>query len=906
MPILFLGFFDTVFQWVYDKILAPIKNFIADIFDTIVNYVLKPILKPIFDALWDYIFSYVADFIFAQVYAQYVRLLDIVNALQGAFDVLIGVEDITYSTTVGTQTIEHKETLLNYVVFSDGVSGAITYITLGAIALTFVFAVYSVIRSVLDFDFENKRPIGKILGTMLKTMIAFAIVPLIVWAGINLSSVLLRTTVAALGDDGSASIADNILLVSSLDAGIKVDNVKPTYKPGSDDAWSKMLSGEYSYYTFGVKIHVSEIDYVVGFSSCVFCIFIMLSCLFVFIRRIYDVALLYLVSPYFTATMVLDDGQKFAQWREMFIGKVLSGFGAAISMRLYIMMVPIIMSDNIRFFEGDGIMVGAGDYVMKLVFLLGGMYAIYKSSSLLTQIISGNAARDEHQDMMLVSNAVNMAKERIKQSLHDGNKPKSKEQLKQQMAGMSFDKPIAAGQGTGQGFTGYGQPMMGTGYGYFPIGFNGQMPPVGNMPMMGAGNGDMSKYPSSDETNDNNYDKETYGDLSDEDKEMLKQPAFKASDELNALDDSKSFDDAGLEAAVNNNDVSFDGESSSISGGELQNNGFSGGDLQKNGFSGNDQLAEFRSCTGGIGMINVGGGSYAMPFGYTAFPKVVPRSEAMQQLEKMRNNNVPGLDEGFYNSVQRNIENGGEISYSDGITDETSAFTSYGGLSADVGNDYVVIPEIMRTDIAYDTAIELAHGNDSNSGFYANYAEHMASSGYGNVPGVFNYEDRSAVPIPTAVRNAAESLSNIGAAKVYAAGSGNITVTAAAEQPSVTVQSGSSYSNGGSSYANNNNPTAANDIRSFGSGVGVVREPTASSHYVNNELNGAASASAVYDTGAFGDHASSAIGTVSGAAQVNNFAGASDNASGVSKAYESGRRIEDKNTSQRFNNNDNN
>lgn len=393
MPVQTLGIFDKVFEWVYNKLLDPVVEWLADILGTIFEWIFDNILlgflTDVFNVLWEHIGVKIANWFFAGIYRLYISILTLVDCLQYCFDVLIGLQDIKYTDADG---IEQSSTLLNYIIFNDAIRTALIGITFIALILTIIFAIYSIMQSSFDFDFENKRPVGKVLSMTLKTMMTFLFIPLIVWVGLNLASVVLKQTAVALSmqSNGNVSISDTILAVSASKAHTD-PNVEFSMQT---EPWSQLADGTLNYITFATKINIAEIDYLVGFASAIFCLIIMAMCLLSFIRRIYDIVLLYLVSPYFASTMVLDDGQKFSQWRDTFIGKALTGFGSALGMRLFLMLIPIIMSEDIQFFDSALAEASAG-YILKLIFILGGMYAVYKSSSLLTSIINSSAAQDE-------------------------------------------------------------------------------------------------------------------------------------------------------------------------------------------------------------------------------------------------------------------------------------------------------------------------------------------------------------------------------------------------------------------------------------------------------------------------------------------------------------------------------
>lgn len=406
MPIQTLGIFDSVYDWVVNKLINPLMTWLGNILSSIFNWIFEDILQPyvfpVIENLWNSIFVNVANVYYASIYSRYCSALELLDTITKGFDVLIGLSDITYLDEHG---IQQSDTLLNYVIFHSNMRNIIVAVTFIALALSIMFAIYSVMRSTLDFDFEGRRPVGRVMTAAFKTMIAFLMVPLIVWVGMQLLSVVLKATANAISSSsGDMSLGSIILAVSSVNAGKGGwDEAKQQFSLTDPSApWYKLTHSEefpnYGYLNFALDINVSEIDYIIGFAAAIGCLIITVICLVTFIKRIYDIALLYIVSPYFSATIVLDDGQKFREWRNMFIGKCVSGVGSALGMRIFLMLVPIVMSDDIQFFD-NGVLDLAGGYVMKLVFIIGGMYAVLKAAPTLTSLVSTAAGHDERASM---------------------------------------------------------------------------------------------------------------------------------------------------------------------------------------------------------------------------------------------------------------------------------------------------------------------------------------------------------------------------------------------------------------------------------------------------------------------------------------------------------------------------
>ena len=408
MPIQSLGIFDSVFDWVCDKLFDPIIEWLSkilnSIFEWLLNNIVIPLLMPVFEFLWNIIIANVADIFFTLIYGGFCQWLWILDQLQSGFDILIGLKDITYySESLGRKD---QTTLLEYFINNEIVRNALISITFIALCLSMIFAIYSVMRSTLDFDFEGKRPVGKVLNAVAKSMIAFLLVPTICIFGISLASIVLKQTCTAItGSD--ASLGKWVLAVSSMDAGRGNPPASFINQATGQIAepWASLVGGSMDYVSFGTRIHISRVDYILGFASMIFMAVIMVICLFTFIKRIFDIILLYITSPYFVSTIVLDDGEKFKRWRDTFIAKILVGFGSVIGLRIFLMMIPVIMNDQLEIFDSVAGNI-TGGYIIRLVFILGGMYAVYKSSTLLTGIISSSVAAEENANNAIMAGLV--------------------------------------------------------------------------------------------------------------------------------------------------------------------------------------------------------------------------------------------------------------------------------------------------------------------------------------------------------------------------------------------------------------------------------------------------------------------------------------------------------------------
>lgn len=189
----------------------------------------------------------------------------------------------------------------------------------------------------------------------------------------------------------------------------EVKNPKPnnTEETGSgfklDDS---RLSSEdkFSSEILNMNLFGNVYNYPLVYTATIGVILIMICSIFVFIRKIIEVVILYITSPLFVSTMPLDEGATFKKWRELFIGKLLSGFGIVITMNLALMFIPLVMSSSFKFSESNAL-----DTTMKTIFMVGSLYAAWKSNSTILEIINPEVAAADKASAMVVAALVKKA-----------------------------------------------------------------------------------------------------------------------------------------------------------------------------------------------------------------------------------------------------------------------------------------------------------------------------------------------------------------------------------------------------------------------------------------------------------------------------------------------------------------
>ncbi|MGN0597378.1 MAG: Mbov_0396 family ICE element transmembrane protein [Ruminiclostridium sp.] len=701
MPISILSLFSKIYNAILNAIFKPIAEWlsgiISSIFKFIINDVIQPILEPVFKTVMDYVGYYILDWFFQGLYAILQIFLYIIDVMQTAFDVLIGMQPITFR---GADGVTRTDTLVNALILDDGIRNVLIAVSLVAFGLALLFAIYATIRSTLDFDFENKRPIGQVLRSVLKTMINFLIVPFTMLVMLYLSSAILTTISNALSQGSDMSLGRTILAVSSMSKDGVIDS-SPSEASLSVQPWADLAAGKITYSKWPDYYHISKIDYAVGFISSIFIIIIEGMCLLNFIRRIFDIILLYITSPYFVSTMVLDDGEKFAKWRSTFIAKVFSGYGSAIGMRLYLMIVPMIMSDKISFFT-DNAVGHLGDYLIKLIFIMGGAWAVYKSSSMLTTILDQGVGYDEQMTNMAAMGMMSRAFHTTK-----GYAVKGLSRLKKGKGGGSAGSDKAGAEGAGAGGKLEKSNKFSTGAPTAKEKFNG-----GEKTRSSA----EEKLAHTPLTPGEKMDRDkVLGKAAgvETDKEKTGSNAFAANESPNDKGGAHEKGNAHDKGSAHDKSNAFDKGAKPDSGGDFTQ-------YCTSTFSDNaqDNLNMF-DLSEGMASFGTTDKQANIPEGFTFVPDFVPKDRKAAEYNKMRalNKNFAPL----INMMEHTKENGFYYKSKNGKA--KVGLMNAAGFNFEVPKNMAMIPRMMTVDQAKKFCAEKSKGSD----FMANYYKRMGA-----------------------------------------------------------------------------------------------------------------------------------------------------------------------------------
>ena len=384
------------------------------IFVTIFQEVFAPVLQDILEVFVKYLTTMIWSFYSEWLMAVFVVLCSLVDFVEGIFNVFAGLTHVQ---------VNNEDTyLLDAFLQTKEITTAFACITLMAVAICFMFTIFKTAKSISDVAMEDKNPISKVLGNGLKAAFTFMLIPFLCIFMLQVSSVVTVQAKTAFDEaqGGSGTIGTIIFLTAGLDAdkGTKVrDPVSEempetdmTRKPSFNDAVrGPYLSGNKSYADLiQVKkdFHPANFNFIVGFGAGILMLLVLAGAALTFIRRLFEILLLYIVSPVFVSTIPLDDGAVFAKWRDLFVAKFFSGFGIIFSMKYYLMLVRVISGSELLLYGENLPNSTEINNVLKIILIIGGAWAVYKSQSLILQILNPEAAMAEKESGTLVTGMI--------------------------------------------------------------------------------------------------------------------------------------------------------------------------------------------------------------------------------------------------------------------------------------------------------------------------------------------------------------------------------------------------------------------------------------------------------------------------------------------------------------------
>ncbi len=418
-------------------ILGDIANAIGNAFSGIANWISDKIGE------WlDYFMVVILKLVY-EILKIFFMLLDFIQLV---FRKMAGLDTVYYNGTEVTGD-------LALVFFrNENVVNALIALTVTAFVMVFVATFIAIIRNHWTARESKDTAVAPVIGKAFKAMFAFIFVPLVCYFGVYVSNGLLKTVDQATRISDSTTISGQVFAASAMNSnraridasfaeklktdsslnfnGTFVDDNNTQYVNSKtaaekiDDAFAIKLAANghniVASYDDGYKFMfhqaspgaISNFDYMntdlvfvyydflkfnwlFAFASCFFIMAALLVASLGVIQRLFEITLLFAISPPFVALMPLDNGKAFGMWTKKFIESTVIMYGTVVALNFFFIIAPVLQS--IDLFGSPEEIATYGQLtcdlfnaIAHILFIMCGSLMIKDASTLITQLVAAN------------------------------------------------------------------------------------------------------------------------------------------------------------------------------------------------------------------------------------------------------------------------------------------------------------------------------------------------------------------------------------------------------------------------------------------------------------------------------------------------------------------------------------
>lgn len=354
--------------------LGGFVQLLQDILGGLFDAVLSPVLRDVFSILVNIFGKMIHEVLSNFLLKLWIILLKLIGFLEGIFNVFSGVSNVE----VKVNNVSTRISLLEYFFRLGEVQKAFLVITAMAVVLAFLATAIGVAKSISDMALENKNPLSTVFKQAFSAALNFLMIPIACLFVLQMSGkVVLVFNTTFNYEHQDAAISDGLFIITAGPA------IKDTTKISQYSLGQRYENGD------DVKkdFNIDEINFLQAYLCAGLMALILLCSILQFIQRLIVILVLYLTSPFFVAMIPLDGGAKFREWKNMFAAYMLSAFGPILSMKVFLLVIPMVTGAAIDF----GVSADTAAW-LRLFFVIGGAFAVYKSRLLFVSVINPSAA----------------------------------------------------------------------------------------------------------------------------------------------------------------------------------------------------------------------------------------------------------------------------------------------------------------------------------------------------------------------------------------------------------------------------------------------------------------------------------------------------------------------------------
>ena len=132
-----------------------------------------------------------------------------------------------------------------------------------------------------------------------------------------------------------------------------------------------------------------QYNYLIGYFASYTIIMLLLNLMIGVIQRIFDLTILFIISPAFVATMPLDNGDKYGKWKSKFISKTLGLYGPVVGINLAFTILTLVQRIYV-FDPAGGGLNGLFNALMQCVFVITAVLCVKDFGKLVNELVGGD------------------------------------------------------------------------------------------------------------------------------------------------------------------------------------------------------------------------------------------------------------------------------------------------------------------------------------------------------------------------------------------------------------------------------------------------------------------------------------------------------------------------------------
>ncbi len=133
-------------------------------------------------------------------------------------------------------------------------------------------------------------------------------------------------------------------------------------------------------------------DFIVCIGALFICAQLLVYLALGLIKRLFELIILFLISPPIASLMPLDEGNALKKWKDKFIAKTISAFGPIIGLNLFFVVLPLFR--QIRFFN-----IASVDSIVNIFFVIAGLVMVKDLVGTISEFIGGENSINSGESM---------------------------------------------------------------------------------------------------------------------------------------------------------------------------------------------------------------------------------------------------------------------------------------------------------------------------------------------------------------------------------------------------------------------------------------------------------------------------------------------------------------------------